>query len=230
MSPFLYVSLALFVVWAALLFVSKRTRHEQIVMSIIGLILAPGALMVSSIDYRAVGTVAQGAIGIEDLLFAFSLFGVASVVYQVVLGKHTKRLRGPRLIISHPPSHWLAHLIIALGIWACVSLSLTIVLALSTVQAVIVGGLLVGTYVIADRKDLMFDALLSGLFVSILVFASEQLFFVRLYPEAAAAFWQSQNLSGMMLSGIPVEELLWAGVVGFAIGPLYEYMREMRVR
>lgn len=228
MSPFLYASLALFAVWAVVLFLSKRTRHEQIVMSVIGLVLAPGAMAVASIDYR--NAPATGIVGIEDLLFAFCVFGIASVIYQFALGKHTKKLRGARILLSHPATHWLAHLVIALGIWAVVALSLTAVLGLSSIQAVIVGGLLVGTYVIADRKDLLFDALLSGIFVAVLVFAAEQLFFVRLFPEAAAQYWQDGNLSGIVLAGVPFEEILWAGVVGFAIGPLYEYMRDMRVK
>lgn len=230
MSPFLYVSLAFFLVWAFILFLSKQTRHEQLVMSVVGLVLAPGALMIASIDYRSAGVTSVASIGIEDLLFAFSLFGIAAVIYQVVFGKHTKRLRGDRLFLSHPPTHWLAHLIISLGIWACIALTLSAVLALSTIQAIIVGGLMVGTYVIADRKDLMFDALLSGLFVSVLVFVIEQLFFVRMYPEIASGYWQSAHLSGLALGGIPVEEILWAGVVGFTIGPLYEYMREMKLK
>lgn len=228
MSPFLYASLALFAVWAVVLFLSKRTRHEQIVMSVIGLVLAPGAMAVASIDYR--NAAATGTVGIEDLLFAFCMFGIASVIYQFALGKHTKKLRGARILLSHPATHWLAHLVIALGVWAVVALSLTVVLGLSSIQAAIVGGLLVGTYVIADRKDLLFDALLSGIFVAVLVFAAEQLFFVRLYPEAAAQYWQNGNLSGLVLAGVPLEEILWAAVVGFAIGPLYEYMRDMRVK
>ncbi|NBS41662.1 hypothetical protein EBS80_03295, partial [bacterium] len=161
MSPFLYTSLALFVVWAIVLFFSKSTRHEQIVMSVIGLVLAPGAIMVASLDYRATGAI--GGIGVEDLIFAFSLFGLASVIYQAVLGKHTKKLRGGPMFFTHPASHWLAHLVIALSIWGVLSLAFTVILSLTAVQSAIVGGLLIGTYIIADRKDLVFDALLSGL-------------------------------------------------------------------
>src|SRR3989339_897182 len=227
MSSFLYASLALFVVWAIVLFLSKNTRHEQVVMSVIGLVLAPGAMAIAALDYHNV-TVAT--IGIEDFLFSFCVFGIASVIYQFALGKHTKKLRGRRILLSHPATHWLPPIIIALGIWAVLGVARAVALGLSSVQAAIVGGLLVGTYVIADRKDLMFDALLSGVFVAVLVFASEQLFFVRLFPEAASQYWQAGNLSGLVLAGIPLEELLWAGVVGFAIGPLYEYMRDVRLK
>lgn len=229
MTPFLYVSLALFVVWCAVFFLSKKTRQEQLTMSVIGLALSPGAILIASLDNEVPGASVGGSIGVEDLLFAFAVFGLAAVIYQVVLGKHAKKLRGDRIFLSHPASHWLAHLVISLGVWTCVALSLTVVLALTAAQAVVVGGLLVGTYVIADRKDLMFNALLSGIFISVLVFAAEQVFFVRMFPDAAPAFWQARHLSGLMLGGIPVEEIVWSGVVGFAIGPLYEYMREIKL-
>ena len=229
MNPFLYVSIALFIVWCAVLLLSKKTRQEQLVMSVIGLALSPGAIMIASLDSVSSGRSLNGSVGIEDLLFAFAVFGLASVIYQVVLGKHAKKLRGDRIFLSHPATHWLAHLVIALGVWTCVALSLVVVLGLTASQSVVVGGLLVGTYVIADRKDLMFNALLSGVFVSVLVFAAEQIFFVRMFPDAAPAFWSARHLGGLMLGGIPVEEIVWSGVVGFAIGPLYEYMREIKL-
>ena len=229
MNPFLYVSIALFIVWCAVLLLSKKTRQEQLVMSVIGLALSPGAIMIASLDSVSSGRSLNGSVGIEDLLFAFAVFGLASVIYQVVLGKHAKKLRGDRIFLSHPATHWLAHLVIALGVWTCVALSLVVVLGLTASQSVVVGGLLVGTYVIADRKDLMFNALLSGVFVSALVFAAEQIFFVRMFPDAAPAFWSARHLGGLMLGGIPVEEIVWSGVVGFAIGPLYEYMREIKL-
>ena len=74
------------------------------------------------------------------------------------------------------------------------------------------------------------EQILSGIFISGLVFAAEQVFFGRMFPEAAPAFWQARHLSGLMLGGIPVEEIVWSGVVGFAIGPLYEYMREIKLK
>ena len=230
MNPFFYASLSLFVVWCGVFLGSKGTRREQLTMSVIGLVLSPGAILIASLDHAVPGTPVTGTLGIEDLLFAFAVFGLASVIYQVVFGKHAKKFRGNRIFLSHPASHWLAHLVIALGIWTFVALSLTVVLGLTASQAVVVGGLLVGTYVIADRKDLVFNALVSGLLIAVLVFAAEQVFFVRMFPEAAAGFWEARHLSRLMLGGIPVEEIVWSAVVGFAIGPLYEYMREVRLR
>ncbi len=230
MPTFLFVTLALVVLWAFVFASSKETRHEQLVMSVIGLVLSPGALVLASIDYRSGRGTTSTIVGAEDLLFAACLFGLAAVVYQVVFAKHTERLKGVRIKLSHPASHWVSHLLIAFGLWAFSSLALTLVLHLSSVEAFIVGGLLIGIYVIADRKDLLFNALLSGLLVAIMVFVVEQLFFMRIFPEASADFWQLGNLTGILLGGIPVEEILWAAVVGFAVGPIYEYMRQLVVK
>lgn len=226
-NPFFPVALALVAAWAVIFILSRSTRREQIAMTLVGLALAPGAMSIASVDARGAGI--PGAPGMADIVFAAALFGVASVIYQFVLGKHTKKLRGARLTFGHPVTHWLAHVLIALGVWGVSALALTVVLGLTTAQALTVGGLLLGTYVIADRKDLLLDAVLSGLFVAVLVFAAEQLFFVRLFPAVAAAARDSGALGGLLLAGVPAQEIVWSSVVGFAVGPLYEYAKGLRV-
>jgi hypothetical protein len=62
-----------------------------------------------------------------------------------------------------------------------------------------------------------------------LIFLLENIFFVRLFPLDAGSFWQFENLSPMLLGGVPMEELIWAAVAGFAIGPLYEWLRHLKL-
>ncbi|MFC1787672.1 lycopene cyclase domain-containing protein [Patescibacteria group bacterium] len=199
-------------------------------MSLIGLVLAPGALFFALADYRALSTESLAEIGTRDFLFAFAVFGIGAVIYQVLLGKHVHKARGQRHQLDHITLHWISHLIIIAGLWAFISLMAILVFSLSSIGALIIGGIMIGIYAIADRRDLLLNALVSGLIVAILVFIVEQLFFIRLYPGAAADFWQLSNLSGILLGGIPVEEIIWAAVVGFAIGPLYEYVRNIKLK
>ncbi len=229
MTTFLLASLILIVVWLGFLLFANETRREQIVMSIAGLVLAPGILIVAASDYHNALFPRQSFIGIEDLLFAFSLFGIAAVIYQALVGRHVHKLRGSRYEIHHA-GHWVGHLILVLGLLAFASLLLLYVFSLSSVHAFVVGGLLVGMYIIADRHDLLMDALLSGLFTAAIVFLLEQLFFVRLFPGDAAVFWQWNNLSSFALGSVPLEELIWAATVGFTIGPLYEWLRRYQMR
>ncbi|MFA6131914.1 MAG: lycopene cyclase domain-containing protein [Patescibacteria group bacterium] len=227
--PFLFIALILFFIWALLFFFGKNTRREQIIMSLAGLVLTPAVLMVASNDYRVTGTLSYGLIGVEDLIFAFSFTGVAAVVYEILIGRRLVPARHKHLWGKHP-INWFASLVIILGSWALVSMAALWLFPVNSVYALMVGGLLVLTYIITDRHDLIFDALFSGLFMAILVFGLEQLFFVQLFPTEAAAIWQVDRLSGFLPGGVPVEEIIWVLIVGMAIGPVYEFVRHYRVK
>jgi hypothetical protein len=229
MTSFLIVSLVLFVVWLVIFLFSGETRREQLIMSIVGLVLSPGILLIAAYDFRQIVANEVAAIGIEDFLFAFSFFGVAAVIYQVLIGKHAHKIRGSRYEVKHL-GHWVGHLLLVLGLWAFAALLLIHVFDLRSIQGLSIGGLLVGMYVIADRHDLTMNALLSGLFMAALIFIVEQIFFVRLFPIDAASFWQFEALSGFIIGGIPLEEIMWAAVVGFTIGPMYEWLKRYEVR
>jgi len=227
MATFLYVSLVLFIIWLAFFLFSPSSRREQVLMSFIGLLLSPAIMLLTFGSRSNLSSVPP--IGIEDALFAFSLFGVASVIYQVIFAKHLEFLRDGRS--KKVPSYfrWTASLIFTICAWLFLATAITVLFSVPALQATIASGLMVGIYIIADRKDLLADALLSGFFIAILIFIIEQLFFLRLFPEAAQALWQTNQVKGILLSGIPLEEMLWISVVGFTIGPLYEYVRRMRL-
>jgi hypothetical protein len=230
MPSFLIVSLVLFVVWLIFFLFVTQTKREQLIMSVVGLVLAPGVLLVVANDYRNMISDTMSGVGLEDLLFSFSLFGIAAVIYQALVGKHAHKIKGERFRHPHPAVHWYVHLVLVLGLWAFVSLLFMDIFELASIRALIIGGLLIGVYVIADRHDLLLDALLSGLFTALLVFLTEQIFFARLFPEAVNQFWRFDQMTTFLIGGIPLEELLWAAVVGFTIGPLYEWLRRYELK
>jgi hypothetical protein len=226
---FLITSLSLFIIWLGLMLFSPSTRREQAVMSIVGAIITPGVLLIAIQDYRNIIATTTASIGIEDFIFVFSLFGISAVIYQIIAGKHLHKLKGERIVIPDPSAHLLTHLILVLGLWAVISLVLVHVFAMAAMQALIVAGLFIGTYIIADRHDLLLNALISGLLMAGLIFLIEQLFFVRLFSSGGSSLWQMTN-SVFLIGGVPLEEILWAGVVGFTVGPLYEWLRRYELR
>ncbi len=229
MSSFFLTSLVLFLIWLGIILFSPTTRREQVIMSLVGLIVAPGALMIASGDYRHAES-QMSTIGIEDLLFSFAMFGIAAVIYQVLLGKRIERRMGQRRKVQNATRHWSSLTIIIASVWLFAILFLSRVYGIHPIHAAIVGGLFIGIYIIADRHNLLIDALLSGLFMAILIFLVEQIFFVRLFSNAATTFWSTEALSGLTVGGIPIEEIHWAAVVGFTVGPLYEYIRRYQFR
>lgn len=225
---FLLLSLTLFFLWSLVFFFGKKTRREQIIMSVVGLVLTPAILMVATNDYRAGGW-AQGFAGIEDFIFAFSFTGLAAVIYEVLVGRRLAPVRCKHLWGKHPVN-WFASLVIILGGWALISCAALLLFPINSIYAFMIGGLLVLTFIIVDRRDLLLDALFSGLFMAVLVFGLEQIFFIQLFPTAAASLWQTDRLSGFLPGGIPIEELVWILIVGMAIGPIYEFVRHYRVK
>jgi len=197
-------------------------------MSLVGLVVAPGAILIAATDYRGTSALDASSFGIEDLIFSFALFGIAAVIYGVLLGKRAHALRGKRHRISSPTLHWGSKLTVISGIWLFTTLILLAELGVDPIQAFVISGVFIGIYIIADRKDLLYNALLSAVFIAVLVFLVEQIFFVRLYPDAI--FWSQEVTNGLLLAGIPIQEILWAAVVGFAVGPLYEYVRDLELR
>lgn len=227
--PFLLISLGLFFVWALLLFFGKQTRREQIIMSLVGLVLTPAIVMVAVSDYLASNALERGYIGLENFIFAFSLTGTAAVAYEILVGRRLKPLRRKHLWGKHH-LNWLATLVIILGAWAAVTSAMFFLFPIGSVYSFIVGGLLVFTYIIAERHDLLVDAVFSGLFTVVLVFGLEQIFFRHIFSVSPSSFWQVDRLSGFSLNQIPVEEIIWVLIVGLAIGPVYEFIRQYRVK
>jgi len=197
-------------------------------MSLVGLILTPAIILVATSDYRADGTIISGFLGIENFIFAFSLTGVAAVAYEVIVGRRLAPIRRKHLGGKHP-LNWISTLIIVLGGWTLISASALYLFPINSVYAFMIGGLLVATYIIADRHDLLLDAIFSGLFLAILVFGLEQIFFVHIFPETATTFWQTERLSGFLLGGLPVEEIIWIAIVGLSVGPVYEFVRNYKI-
>ncbi len=217
MSPnFLVVSLSLFAVWCVLLIASRPTRQEQAVMSLVGVVLAPAILFLAMRS----GADASRVVGVEDLVFAGSFFGIAAVIYEALFGRHFARLRPARTPARHPVLLWISRLVLAVAIWGAAAVGGVFALGIDLAPSLLVATLLVGVYVIAERKDLLGNALASGACMALLILLIELLDTLRLEPVPLDAFRLSMTLA----------PAVWAAIAGFAIGPLYEYVRRLAPR
>lgn len=216
-----YAVLALALVWLVLFFISRETRREMLIMSVLMLLAMPGTIWLAGTDVRSLEVFTGIVITADMLIFGALVGGIASVAYHVLFRKRFQKLKkSERKPIKPAAAHWLAHLLIILGIWAFASLFLTFVFNINAAHTLIVGGIMVGLYVIADRKDLLMDALLSAILMAVMIFLIEQVFVIRIFPEITpTAFFAS----------VPLEEIAWAAVIGFTFGPLYEYTRQLKL-
>lgn len=89
--------------------------------------------------------------------------------------------------------------------------------------------LLIAIALIFIRKDLLRVGLLSGLTFLASLLPIYWLMSI-LSPGWIDAFWYTQNLSGTRLLGVPIEDYYFYFLVGFIVGPFYEYWQGERLR
>jgi len=202
-------------IWLALFIIRKDLRRQMLVMSLIGSIFTPIALVFLP-DYWYPEHILGSFLGIEDYLFAFAIAGIGSVIYEATAGKtHTLcdcRKRSQKDL-----------LIIALGAVA-ILLVLTFAFDLNSIYSNYVAFFAIFGFIIFFRRDLLWQSLMSGFMVGLLMFFFYQIW-IAIYPGIIEHWWKLENISGILVLGVPLEEIVWGFSWGIAGGSLYEFMR-----
>lgn len=160
-------------------------------------------------------------VGIEDFLFAFFIGGIGAVVYEVFLGKHLKRDK------RYKSGKWMFFVLPVIGL--AVLISLNSLLRINSIYASSLGFSVCAVIIWAIRPDLIKDSLLSGIFAGLLIFIFYSVFFLKIYPNIVNDWWMLSNISGIIILGIPLEEILWVFCWGLIAGPLYEFWQGYRL-
>ena len=93
----------------------------------------------------------------------------------------------------------------------------------------IIGLFVTALLIVSWRKDLLRDACITGIFMAALTFVIYQIWLL-FYPTIFNDFWHLQNISGITIWSVPVEELLFLFVWGAFIGPVYELLAGLKIR
>ncbi len=215
-GDFIFLSL-----WLLLFLIRKDLRREMIMMSVVGAIFAPAALIFLPDYWYPDHILGNFHLGIEDYLFAFAIAGIGGVIYEVTFGKtHTicecrKRSKKDLLIIS--------------SVAIAILLVLTLIFKLNSIYSNYAAFLAIFGFIIFFRKDLLWQSLISGFMVGFLMFLFYQVW-IAIYPGIIQHWWKLQNISGILVFGVPLEEIIWGFSWGIAGGSLYEFMRGIGVK
>jgi hypothetical protein len=157
-------------------------------------------------------------VGIEDVLWAAAVGGIASVIGEILLKEKLSAIRkGPRER-HYTPFVVVIVVFIALQFWRP---GKTIY---NTIVAFAIGALVIAYL----RRDLVPSMLVGALSFAVLYFALF-LCFLFLYPEFVQRYYNVPNLLGIYLFGVPVEELLFATTGGAIWSVAYEYVQGYRL-
>lgn len=161
---------------------------------------------------------------VESFIFAFAVGGLATVIYEKIFPvKHEPFSAVEK---SHP-RHKL-HLLILLSA-PLIFFSLLLFGSLNPIYsatiALVAGGLLTWYC----RLDLKRKMLTSAVIFTGLYFAYF-LTLIALYPGYVERVWNMAAISGILILGVPLEELLFAFGVGFLWSSVYEHIKWYKIK
>jgi Lycopene cyclase len=155
--------------------------------------------------------------GLEDYFFAFAFGGICTGIFELLI---------TRIWQAEDIRFNLKTFIRLLGI---VLFSLMLMGALSrlfylnSLPAISISFVLIAGIIFYKRSIFVFPGLVTALLMMCSMWLFYWGFFLRFYSDVIGRWWLSNALSGITLSKVPIEELIWAGSAGLFIGPAVRY-------
>ncbi len=160
----------------------------------------------------------QTGFDLESLLFSFGIGGIVFAAYDELVGQ------APSLDVvgeRSQPRHRVHSFAVLLPPVVFVTLPL-----LSDLNPIYAAAIAMTTGFVATlycRPDLLVKMAVSGILFLLMYFVVFVLF-ARTFPGYVAAVWNLKALSGVLLWGVPLEELLFAFTFGLYWSSVYEHM------
>ena len=227
MNEWLIFSLLFFGIWIVIFIAMPRVRREMFFVSLftmpLGLtepLFVPEYWNPPSLFNLAATT----GFDIESLIFCFAIGGIGSVLYETIFKvKHLK--------ISKHETRAKKHRFHALVLLSpiIIFLPLQLFANLNPIYSASISMFIGSIAAIFCRPDLKKKIIIGGILFLGLYF----LFFLSfniIYPYAIEKFWNLSAISGVLILGIPIEELLFAFTFGMLWASYYEHIKWFKVK
>ncbi|MEK7107512.1 MAG: lycopene cyclase domain-containing protein [Patescibacteria group bacterium] len=155
-----------------------------------------------------------GGYSLEDALYMFFTGGIAVAIYETLFRKH----------IGHRQLRHRPHFALIIGGFAGIIVA---ALGVNLIYVLIAFGFAGAITTWLQRPDLIKHSILGGISY-LLVYIFSFLLFLEVFPEYVTTYYSLQNISGILLLGIPLEELAFAFGFGLMWSPIYEYVKDVR--
>lgn len=94
----------------------------------------------------------------------------------------------------------------------------------NSIYAVAITSLVTWVLILLIRKDLFLPSIGTAVLSTLLAFLAYKIV-IQSHPGIVKAWWDLGNISGVLVSGIPLEEYLWFFTTGLVSGPMFELWR-----
>ncbi|WP_231481239.1 lycopene cyclase domain-containing protein [Sediminibacter sp. Hel_I_10] len=155
---------------------------------------------------------------IESLIFSFAIGGIGTVLYNIIFKRGLAEI--PHSERSHN-KHRLHIYILFTPVILFILLSLFT--SLNHIYCGIIGLFIGGLATLYCRPDLKVKIWVGGILFTVLYF----IYFgsiLPFYPQYVELYWNLDNLTHILVLGIPIEELLFAFTFGMFWSGLYEHI------
>lgn len=219
---YLFAATLFLIPWIIFFALRKDLRKGMLVVSLfIGFLSVFTAHYWWTVDWWRPSTITGTVVGIEDFLSGFATGGVMTFAYEVIFKKQLYRARSSR---KTGPDHLsLLFLLAFLTSWLFWGVGLT------TFWASFVAMLVISGVIFFYRKDLIWAGIISGILM-VLISIPVYLITIALDPSWVHETYLFETLSGILIQGIPIEELVFWFMAGLLFGPFYEYWQGLKIR
>ncbi len=219
MNLWLTLSLLFFGVWIILFLIKPAIRKEMLRMSLLTMPLGltePLFIPEYWNPPSLFDLAARTGFDIESLIFCFAIGGIGAVLYEMVFPVQHKK------IIKKEKQRHHFHLL-ALSAPVIIFIPLLLLTNWNPIYSAILAMIVGGIATMLCRPDLKRKILFGGVLFLGLYFLFF-FFLTRLYPAFVQEVWNLSALSGILVLGIPLEELLFAFSFGMLWSSVYEHV------
>ncbi|MDP3975213.1 MAG: lycopene cyclase domain-containing protein [Candidatus Jorgensenbacteria bacterium] len=160
---------------------------------------------------------ARTGFDIESLIFSFGIGGIAVVIYERIFRTAHERMTPHERHLSRHRYHLFA-LLSAPVIFFLLLIATSLNPIYSAAIAMVIGGLF-AWYCRPDLKKKMLVSAMIFLGIYFVYFLT----LIAIFPGYVEQVWNLKDISGILILGIPLEELMFAISFGFLWSSIYEH-------
>ena len=226
-NEWLVFSLILFGIWLIIFIFRKGLRKEMFLVSLFTMpfgltepLFVPEYWNPPSLFNLA----AKTGFDMESLIFSFAIGGIGVALYGLFFSlKHYK--------MSKHEKHGKKHKDHLLALFSPIItfIILFFLTNLNPIYSASIAMFIGGIAAAICRPDLKKKTLLGG-FLFLVLYFFFFLFFNLVYPNAVERFWNLSGISGILIFGVPLEELVFAFTFGMMWSGVYEHVLGYKIK
>jgi hypothetical protein len=158
--------------------------------------------------------------GLEDIIVSFVLGSGAAGIFDLLV-----RRWGERELVTINAQGAARFLLVLLSGFVATSL-LVALFQVNSLYATLIATAGLSLWVFSRRRRWLPAALITGLVCGISSLVFYGVFYFPLFPGVLERGWVASALSGLMVLGVPVEELIYTFISSLFYGPAFRYCQD----